>query len=257
MRNTKRLIICSLAFILLFIGILGVTLAPKDPIIVKKLSSANAEEIVEYTEEIPTKKIETIQDDLNLCIIGNATKSVTPDLARITAVIETLDLDIKKSKDTNFDIFDKVVDGLSKAGVSKDNIVVDSYTSYPSYDYNAGKTLVGYYSITTFSFDVESLDNLKNLIDVAMENGTTSIRNVVYKISNMEEVYADVLLDALENAKVKAQKISGKEDMQVKSIKEEYVYSCSSLYKTYNEGLDDTTMIGSVDVQARVVVEFK
>ena len=45
--------------------------------------------------------------------------------------------------------------------------------------------------------------------------------------------------------------------MQVKSIKEEYVYSCSSLYKTYNEGLDDTTMIGSVDVQARVVVEFK
>ena len=260
MKKSKGLIICLFALILILAGGVGLSSAPKNPIIAKKLADSYAEEIVEYSsdsEEVESSNQLNTEENLNLCIIGNASESVAPDSASITAVIETLDLDIKKSKDSNFEIFDKIVDGLEKAGITKENIVVDSYTSYPSYDYSSGRNLIGYYSVTAFSFDVDNLNNLKNFIDVAMENGATSIRNVVYKISNIEEVYSNVMLSALENAKTKAQKISNRDDLQIKSIKEEYVYSCASLYKTYNEGLNDNSMVGNVDVQARVVVEFE
>lgn len=79
---------------------------------------------------------------------------------------------------------------------------------------------------------------------------------MTYKVSNIDDIYADVLLSALENAKAKAQKVSGRNDLQVKSIKEEYVYSCTSLYKSYTDGLGDNSMIGNVNVQAKVSVEF-
>lgn len=195
------------------------------------------------------------ENSMELCVIGNASKSVTPDYAKITAVIETLDSDMLKSKDNNFQAFEKVMQALKEQGINEEDIVLDSFTSYPSYDYSAGKSLVGYYTITTFTFNVSNLENIKNYVDVATENGVTSIRNINYELSTMDEVYQDVLMMAIDNAKEKAEKISGGE-VVIKSIKEEYVYSCTSLYRTYVEDLSQSLM-GCIDIEARVTVEFE
>lgn len=207
-----------------------------------------------FTEEEVSEQEES-QQAMELCVVGTASKSVSPDCAKITAVIETLDSDIVKSKDNNFQIFDKVVSALKTAGLSEDKIVLDSFISYPNYDYSSGKSLTGYYTITTITFDVDNIEDIKSLVDSAVENGVTSIRNIQYCCSNMDEVYQEVLMMAIENAKEKAKKIGGTE-MQVKSVKEEYVYSCSSLYRTYAENISNA-LVGSIDVQARVNVEFE
>lgn len=256
----KRIVLFMFAFVLLLVG--GVSLKEATFNNGNSLVTS-AEETIEYQDDsikevanIEKEEEKTEEDSMELCVIGNASKNVAPDRATVTAVIETLDLDITKSKDLNFEAFNKVVKALGDEELDTSKVVIDSYTSYPSYDYNAGKTLIGYYSITTFSFDVEKLEDVKKFIDSATENGVTSVRNVTYKVSNIDDIYADVLLSALENAKAKAQKISGRDDLQVKSIKEEYVYSCTSLYKSYADGLGDNSMIGNVNVQAKVAVEF-
>lgn len=194
-------------------------------------------------------------EKMELCIIGKASKNVSPDSAKVTAVIETLDSDIVKSKDNNFQAFDKVVNALKGAGLSDDKIVMDSFVSYPSYDYNGGKSLTGYYTITTISFDVDNIEEIKNLVDIVTENGATSIRNIQYCCSNLDEVYEEVLMMAIDNAKAKAEKIGGGQ-LQIKSVKEEYVYSCSSLYRTYAENISNS-LVGSIEVEARVNVEFE
>ena len=194
-------------------------------------------------------------EKMELCIIGKASKNVSPDSAKVTAVIETLDSDIVKSKDNNFQAFDKVVNALKGAGLSDDKIVMDSFVSYLSYDYNGGKSLTGYYTITTISFDVDNIEEIKNLVDIATENGATSIRNIQYCCSNLDEVYEEVLMMAIDNAKAKAEKIGGGQ-LQIKSVKEEYVYSCSSLYRTYAENISNS-LVGSIEVEARVNVEFE
>lgn len=194
-------------------------------------------------------------EKMELCIIGKASKNVSPDSAKVTAVIETLDSDIVKSKDNNFQAFDKVVNALKGAGLSDDKIVMDSFVSYPSYDYNGGKSLTGYYTITTISFDVDNIEKIKNLVDIVTENGATSIRNIQYCCSNLDEVYEEVLMMAIDNAKAKAEKIGGGQ-LQIKSVKEEYVYSCSSLYRTYAENVSNS-LVGSIEVEARVNVEFE
>lgn len=242
----KLLSLCLLALIF-SMGILGITNISKPKIIDK----ATAEKVVEYQTE--TNEV----DSLELCVIGNAKKAVSPDSAKVTAVIETLDMDISKSKDSNFQILNEVISALSEVGIREECIVVDSFTCYPSYDYNAGKTLIGYYAITTFTFDVDNLDNLKSYVDVVTEKGVTSIRNINYQLSNLDEVYQDVLLMAIDNAKEKAIKVTGKEGITVKGIKEEYVYSCSTLYRDYAETLESSAFIGSIEVEAKVVVNFE
>ncbi len=243
----KRFFVLSLVALCLMGGICGTA----NLTIPKVIRKAAAEEVVEYQTE------ENSFEGLELCVIGNATKTVSPDSAKITAVIETLDMDLSKSKDANFETFDNVLSALKKAGVDENKIVLDSFTSYPSYDYNAGKTLTGYYSITTFTFDVDSLDNIKTYIDTITEKGVTSIRNINYQLSNMDEVYQDVLLMAIDNAKAKAEKVTGGQELNVKEIKEEYVYSCSTLYRTYTDSLENNALVGNIEVSAKVTVEFE
>ncbi len=256
-----------LSFILMLILSLGVfgggygLLKPK--IIEEKTF---AEEVIEYEDDEVFINNDNIKaednteennlQDIELCIIGSASKTFTPDRAKITAVIETLDLDMKKSKDDNFEIFDKVTNILKDEGIEESAIVLDSFTSYPSYDYNAGKTLIGYYSITTFTFEVDDLKDLKMYVDKIIENGTTSIRDINYELSNINEAYQEVLLMAIANSKAKAFKIVGNEDISIKSIKEEYIYSCCTLYRNYDEVFEDNSLIGSIKVEARVNVEF-
>lgn len=218
----------------------------------EKLSCQNytkAEEIVEYT-------IEEKSEIDSICVIGNASLSVKPDKACVWCEIETLNKDIKKSKDENFSAFENAMSVLAQLQINKENITFESFSSYPSYDYSQGKSLIGYYSITTFSFNVDDLENLQNIISKLTESGITGIRNIQYKVSEEKEYYNQVLIKALEDAKIKAQKITERDDLVIKNIKEESVYSNSCLYKSYYEGMD-TTFVGNVDLQARVIVVFE
>ncbi len=240
-----------LAYVMFVLFLVGGIYSSVQLAIPKTIKRATAEEVVEYQTE------DNFPEELELCVIGNATKCFSPDSAKITAVIETLDMDISISKNKNFEIFEKVLEALKDAQIDETQIVLDSFSSYPSYDYNAGRTLIGYYSTTVFTFNVDNLDGIKTCIDTILEEGVTSIRNINYQLSNIDEVYQDVLLMAIDNAKTKAEKVTGGQEFSIKGIKEEYVYSCSSLYKTYSETLENSdTLIGDIEVSAKVIVEF-
>lgn len=159
-----------------------------------------------------------------LSVIGSATSTLTPDKAEICAEIETLDMDKIKSKNDNFEIFQNIIDALED---DKENLTLKNFTSYASFDYTNGKTLLGYYSITDFSFNVDDVSNIKNYVDILTENGAT-IKNINYSVSNYNEEYNKTLLLAVENAKEKAQML-GKENLEIKEIKEETSYSSNYL----------------------------
>mgnify|MGYP005768611665 FL=1 len=197
------------------------------------------------------------QQNYCVTVIGNATSSMKPDKAYVSVQIETLDSDMKKSKDDNFALFDKITNLLKENGLNDSDIVFDSFYSYPNYDYSGTRTLNGYYCQTTLTFAVNDLENLQNLISIVSESGITKVSNIRYEISTKDQVYSEVMLKALENAKEKAKALTGKEDLSIKSIKEESVYSSSCLYKSYYEGANIADFLGDIEVEARVVVEFE
>lgn len=211
-----------------------------------------------YIEDLGNKSTQQqdyLSDEFSISVCGEATKSVKPDFAKIYVAIETLDMDVEQAKNINFEKFDKILKGLSDLGFSKDDIILESFTSYPNYDYASGKTLTGYYFTTSFSVKVDDLENIKNVIDDMTSNGVSSIKNINYQVSNLDDVYDQVLIEALENAKTKAKKLTN-QDLTIKSIKEETVYSSTSLYKTYAESIQNNDLIGQLDIKAKVIVTF-
>lgn len=190
----------------------------------------------------------------SLTITGTSCISVEPDRAKISAEIQTLDIDKTKSNEDNFEIFENLISVLESNGLTKDDITLDYFTSYASYDYNNGKTLLGYYTLTDFSIQLNSLNEIKDYVSLLSENGVTSIKSITYSASNFENKYNEAVLGAIENAKEKA-KVLGYENLELKEIKEESVYSSSSFSSAYNKGTFD--ILGKITISAKVVAIFK
>lgn len=217
---------------------------------------ANAEGEEANAKETSSSLTGGLQEGVCISIVGEASKEVAPDKATISVSIESIDKDITVAKDSTFELFDKAVTGLIKLGVDKDTIIVDSYSSYPSYDYNNGRTLAGYYSILHFSYKLDNLSNIKESLDILAELGITSISNIRYEISNEQELYNETLLAALQNARDKASALLGRDDLTISNIKEESVYYASNLTKYYSEAAVSEDLVGKVVIKAKVKVKF-
>lgn len=216
------------------------------------------EHTLETPEENETEgnNEEENQCETCVCVIGKAKLTITPDMATITACIEKFNEDINLSKNENLEILNKIMSALKEQGISEEKISLDYFTAHPSYDYSVSHKPVGYYSKSCFSFEVENLDNIPTYISSLTENGVTNICDICYSLSNLEEVYNNALTQAVENAKTKASQLLNNENLQICGIREESIYSSSSLCREYVENLSSSLM-GNVEIEARVNVMFK
>lgn len=258
-----------MAGVMLLGGLGASMLAPtrddKKPIVVDKMCYAE-EKVFQYEEEplkeyevvtsLDVKEDEECEDCVSICVRGSYTSMVSPDKATIYAVIENLDTDMKNSKELNYTAFDKVVSSLKGRGLSEEQICLEYFSCCPSYDYSNGRTLQGYMTSTSFTVQVDEIGNLKTYIDAMTENGVTSICNIKYELSDMEEQYSQALSGAYENARTKAEKLLGNEDLKLVRIREEMVFSSNNLCRSYVEGVS-TDLIGKVQIEAMVSAEFE
>lgn len=192
------------------------------------------------------------EDDVFVSVIGNGKTEVSPDCAYIYANIETFDSDQTSSREKNLEIFQKVANILKDKNIDKDDIVLQYFSSFnrPS---NSGNC---YHTTSNFNVKLCDLTSLKTICDLLLENGVTSISNINYEISTLEEIYSQTLVKAIENAKEKAQKILNKTDLNVVKIKEECIYSCDNLYRNYSDFADGENYVGKLQIEARVLVDL-
>ena len=203
------------------------------------------------------KVIEEVKpEEVSILVFGSSKISLSPDIAKICASIETLNNDMSKSKEENFQTFNKVIAKLKELGVDEKDIILNHFNCYPNYDYGCGRNIIGYRSTISFCVNVKSLDKIKDYVSAMTEEGVTQICDVVYEVSNIEEEYNNALSSAVDNAKTKAEKLLSRNDLKIVSIKEEYVYSHNCLYRSYAEDYSASDMVGKVEIEAKVLVEF-
>lgn len=205
--------------------------------------------IVEYNSEE--------EDYASICVIGNANLNLSPDSAQICVKIEKLDEEITNSKTQCFETFERAVEELKKAEIGEDEICLNYFNCYPEYNFESGRRLTGYFSDISFCVNVKSLDNINNVVNSLLESGVTSIYEINYQVSDLENAYSQALSQALENAKTKASKLLGKEDLKIVRINEERIYTSNNMYRSYAEQYSTSPLIGKINIEARVVVEFE
>ena len=217
---------------------IGMELAkPKKPIIMKEA----------YAEEMEI-------DDTTIVVSGHAREAVMPNQVLVSAYIENVNDDINLSREENLNSYNRIISILGEKGVEQSDFTVDYISSQPRYSYDGERTLLGYFSTTSFTFAIDDVDNINDYLQILTENGVSGISNVKYQISNIEEEYNDLLSKAVANAKAKAERVLG-EGVSIVKIREEGLHSASSYARTVLEK-GNLSFSGKIELEANVIVEF-
>ena len=191
-----------------------------------------------------------------VCVYGESQISATPDKVVIFASIENISSNLAEAKDESFNTLNKVVEVLGEQNITQDKIVVESFSTYPNYDYSSGKKLLGYNCIINFNFEIADINYIKPCLESLDKAGDINLISVNYKVSNENELYENALNQAFENARIKASVLLGKDNLSIVNIEEESTYYCNTLYRNYAQEIDNSIMIGKVIIKAKVKVKF-
>ena len=211
-----------------------------------------AEEVIEYEG---SSAQEDCENCTFICVEGKSTISLSPDRAKICAMIETIGGDLASSKNDVMQKIDDVFSALKKGGAGEEDICLDFFRCLPSYDFSNGKNLVGYVTTASFCLSVDDINDVQKFVDIMTENGITSICDICYEVSNMEEQYSTALSQAFENAKQKASALLATDNVRLVKITEEHTFAPYSLCRNVDALSAD--YVGKIDITARVRAVFE
>lgn len=187
-------------------------------------------------------------------IYGESKLSLSPDIAKISMSIENLDNDATSAKAKSEKQFDSAVQTLNNLGISNDKIIINYSSIYPSYNQHNNSKLIGYTSKLNFCLET-SINDVQNVIDALLSNGIKIVNNVTYELSNYDEMYQQILLEAVKNAQQKAQALN-QNNLKITEITEEYCYYRPTLWRE-SSNIYSPKFVGEIEVSAKVKVTFE
>lgn len=162
------------------------------------------------TEPIPYPSREK-----TLSVTGIATTDVRPDLLVIQFGVEVQEKTAKQALDANTQKMNAVIDAIKAAGVSESQISTAQLTIYPVYEsYQEKETgiykqnLIGYRVSNIVHVETSNLNLAPAIIDGGVAAGANRVDNVSFTLSPQRQMQVrdDLLSQAIENAKTKAEK---------------------------------------------------
>ena len=157
----------------------------------------------------------TRQQQRVMTVTGIGSLKITPDIAQIQLEVSTENKLLNHAQKENAYEMNQVIDSLLKLGIDRENIQTVSYTIVPQYNYIEGQQIFRGYEVTNaITVKVTDIDQVGNVIDVAVQNGANRVSNIQFKVENEQLDYQKALSLALKNALTKAQTIAG--TMQLK-----------------------------------------
>ena len=199
---------------------------------------------------------------------GTAVITAEPDIVSVSANAEITCDTVAQAQAELSETVATVTKSLLALGLQEEDIVTQSYSTYPAYDYQGAEPrLTGYqarHALTITCRDVELLDAV---ITAVTEGGMSQIYNVSYDVSGRAELYREALALAIDAAGEKAQRMAqplGLTTLRAKSVTENGGYDYAA-YANVTAGraesaaMDASTGIrsGSIGVSASVTVVYE
>lgn len=142
-------------------------------------------------------------------VTGNSQKEVTPDVARITLSINSVNPNLEKAKNENTQIANRVLAALNEQGISNEQIKTNTYLVEPIYTYEKDRLpkLEGYR--VTNSLEIHtSIEKVGILVNEVTNAGANEINSIRFETSNESDGKNEALKDAVEDALKKAEVIA-------------------------------------------------
>lgn len=166
-----------------------------------------------YTRQFPHQQRRVMM------VTGVGSLSVVPDRAQIQLEVRTENQQLSQAQQDNAEAMNQVIDSLLQMGIARGDIQTVSYTISPQYDYVDGKQLLRTYQVTNaITVKIADIDQVGNVIDVAVQNGANQVSTIQFTVENEQIYYQQALSLALKNAGAKAQTLADTMQLQLDPI---------------------------------------
>jgi uncharacterized protein YggE len=155
---------------------------------------------------------------------GIGSVSLPPDTATVTAMVETNAPSASDASSQSNQIYDRVVAGLAKLGIARDDISL----TYYNVRYNPRPQVVpadvsgerfGYTVSRSFRVKVRKIGEAGAVTDACIASGATSISGVYFGLSNSDAARAQAITKAVANARGNASDLARTAGLRIVSIK--------------------------------------
>lgn len=129
---------------------------------------------------------------------------VTPDIAQLVFCVSTEARTAQECQQKNTESLNQVLEYLKSQGISEEWIQTSDYSLQPNYDWNNGRTIIGYEMSCRITVSEVPLDQAGALITNTVDQGANQVESVSYLSSKYDESYQEALKKAVEDARRKA-----------------------------------------------------
>lgn len=223
----------SLGAAVIILGIIGIS-AIAEMKSVREPTSITNEELKELKDEILQLKgsisntsstpllLSSDQQDRTITVTGTATYRIEPDKLQITLGVQTNAKTSQEAVRLNAERMENVTRALKELGIEEKEIRTSYFSLYPEYSSGRYPEIEGFNAQNTISITT-SADKISpgKIIDTAIEAGANRVDNVNFAISPelSAELWEKVVGNAVEDARLKAEKILQPLDMQILVVK--------------------------------------
>ena len=139
---------------------------------------------------------------------GEGIVSVEPDVCNISLRVSSVENTAGKAKSVNDGKINAVVNALKARGLSEEDIISESFSLYPRYNWDNGyEEIYGYEAYQYLNVKVKNLDKVGEISDAVIDAGAT-VDGLSYSLLEKELAYVEALSLAVVNAKIKAEGIA-------------------------------------------------
>ncbi|CAN5197032.1 SIMPL domain-containing protein [soil metagenome] len=153
--------------------------------------------------------ITTTKSDL-FTVEGTGEVSSVPSTARISVGITKTATTAELAKSDANKVINEITTKLKALGVGEKDIKTSNFSSYPERPFSGRDDISGYTVNENLDVTFDSVDKANKGLDIATAAGANSIGGVQFTIdeSKKEELEQQARIEAIKNAKTKAQKLA-------------------------------------------------
>lgn len=141
-------------------------------------------------------------------VIGEAEHEVTPDIVYISISLKEYFRDNNNRRKITIDVLEKqLYDAAMKAGVKPEDFMINNISSY-NYDWNKSKKDPGFLAAKQYRIKVSNLNAINGMFDAVDPQGIQYSNVDEYDYSNKKELEKELKIQAMQNAKEKADYLS-------------------------------------------------
>lgn len=164
-----------------------------------------------------------------LSVDGQGTGTAAPDMATVTIGVTTQGEDAAKAQNDNAWVSNQIQDAVRGLGIEEKDIQTRNYSFYPNYstEKDHRNEVTGYTVNNSVIVVVRDIKLTGKVIDAALNNGANEINSLDFSASNTKAVRKVALLNAIQDARDKADIIAkglGKRIVGIQNVSESTGY---------------------------------